>query len=282
MTQLTNNFLVPFGYGEILHEERVGGGCINDCWRLLLDSGESHFLKVNDHAPVDFFTAESKSLEALAEQSLLRIPSVLLAKENFILMEDLGVGLPNLNYWQTLGEGLASLHSCKNSNFGFLIDNYCGSTLQRNPTIQDGFEFFKEHRLMTLSSEAFDKNLIEEGDLKRIELIASNLTNWIPTQSPVLIHGDLWSGNVHCDRDGNPCLVDPATYWGWAEADLAMTELFGNFNREFYESYESVSDIEKDWRERSPLYNLYHLLNHLILFGPSYLGNIRSVIKRFT
>jgi len=113
-------------------------------------------------------------------------------------------------------------------------------------------------------------------------LIASNLTNWIPIQSPVLIHGDLWSGNVHCDRDGNPCLVDPATYWGWAEADLAMTELFGNFNREFYESYESVSDIEKDWRERSPLYNLYHLLNHLILFGPSYLGNIRSVIKRFT
>lgn len=282
MTQLANNFLVPFGYGEILHEERVGGGCINDCWRLLLDSGESHFLKVNDHAPVNFFTAESKSLEALAGQNLLRIPTVLLAKENFILMEDLGVGLPNLNYWKTLGEGLASLHSCKNSNFGFLIDNYCGSTLQRNPTIQDGFEFFKEHRLMTLSSEAFDQKLIEEGDLKRIELIASNLTNWIPIQSPVLIHGDLWSGNVHCDRYGNPCLVDPATYWGWAEADLAMTELFGNFNREFYESYESVSDIEKDWRERSPLYNLYHLLNHLILFGPSYLGNIRSVIKRFT
>ena len=137
MTQLTNNFLIPFGYGEILHEERVGGGSINECWRLLLDSGKSLFLKVNNHAPFNFFIAESKSLEALAEQDLLRIPTVLLAQENFILMEDLGVGSPNLNYWKTVGEGLASLHSCRNSNFGFSIDNYCGSTLQQNPTIQD-------------------------------------------------------------------------------------------------------------------------------------------------
>ena len=133
MTQLANNFLVPFGYGEILHEERVGGDVLMIAGDCFSTQGESHFLKVNDHAPVNFFTAESKSLEALAEQSLLRIPTVLLAKENFILMEDLGVGLPNLNYWKTLGEGLASLHSCKNSNFGFLIDNYCGSTLATKP-----------------------------------------------------------------------------------------------------------------------------------------------------
>ena len=282
MTQLTNDFLVPFGYGEILRKERVSGGCINECWRLLLDSGKSHFLKVNNHAPAEFFAAESKSLEALAKQNFLRIPTVMLAKENFILMEDLGVGSPNLSYWKTLGEGLVSLHSCQSSNFGFLIDNYCGSTLQRNPTMQDGFEFFREHRLMNLSSKAFDQKLLERGDLKRIELIASNLRNWIPIQSPVLVHGDFWSGNVHCDRDGNPCLVDPAAYWGWPESDLAMTELFGHFNQEFYESYESVSAIDKDWRERSPLYNLYHLLNHLILFGPSYLGTIRSVTHRFT
>ena len=282
MTQLKNDFLVPFGYGEIIQKKRVNGGCINECWRILLGSGKSYFLKLNNSAPTDFFVAESRSLEALTEQELLRIPNVMLAGENFILMEDLGVGSPNSDYWTTLGEGLVSLHACERSNFGFLIDNYCGSTLQRNPTIKDGFEFFKEHRLMSLVSKAFDEQLLEKGDVKQIEFIASNLANLIPAQSPVLIHGDLWSGNVHCDKNGSPCLVDPATYWGWAEAELAMTELFGSFNREFYESYESASNIEKDWRERSPLYNLYHLLNHLILFGPSYRGQIKSVTERFT
>ena len=282
MTQLRNDFLIPFGYEEIVQKSRVDGGCISECWRILLGSGKSYFLKFNNHAPADFFAAESKSLEALTEQKLLRIPTVMLTGKNFILMEDLGVGSPNSDYWKTLGEGLVSLHACKGSSFGFLIDNYCGSTLQQNPTMKDGFEFFREHRLISLATEAFDQQLLDMQDLKGIESIASNLANLIPTQSPVVIHGDLWSGNVHCDKNGRPCLVDPATYWGWAEAELAMTELFGSFNREFYESYESTSNIEKDWRERSPLYNLYHLLNHLILFGPSYLEQIKSVTGRFT
>jgi fructosamine-3-kinase len=86
---------------------------------------------------------------------------------------------------------------------------------------------------------------------------------------------------VHCDTSGNPALIDPAVYWGWPEAELAMTKLFGGFEREFYESYESCSNISNDWYSRAPLYNLYHLLNHLILFGGNYLMQIRESIKKF-
>jgi fructosamine-3-kinase len=123
--------------------------------------------------------------------------------------------------------------------------------------------------------------LLERADLNRLENIASRLSNWIPQQPPVLLHGDLWSGNVHCDAQGSPALIDPACYWGWAEAELAMTSLFGGFEPDFYTSYAECSGMDSDWPERAPLYNLYHLLNHLLLFGGSYLGSIRQICRRF-
>ena len=147
--------------------------------------------------------------------------------------------------------------------------------------MKNGYEFFGQYRLIALSSKAFEQQLLKKKELKQIEFIASNLANLIPSQKPVLIHGDLWSGNVHCDEQGNPCLVDPAAYWGWAEAELAMSELFGGFDQRFYESYESCSKVDNQWRERSQLYNLYHLLNHLIIFGTRYLGQIKLALDRF-
>jgi fructosamine-3-kinase len=116
---------------------------------------------------------------------------------------------------------------------------------------------------------------------QQLDSIATRLDRWIPAQAAVLIHGDLWSGNIHCDNRGQPALIDPACYWGWAEAELAMTTLFGGFAPAFYDAYAAASGLEADWRERASLYNLYHLLNHLLLFGGSYAQSVSAILDRY-
>ena len=270
------------GMGKVVRQESGGGGCINKSERLHLDSGLTVFLKQNSAAPVDMFQAEAIGLQALAARNAIKIPDVIHWEEDFLLIEDLGQGSTSYSFWKSLGESLAKLHSETIPQFGFSMDNYCGSTSQENTITDDGFEFFANYRILKLASSAFHRNLLERQDLTALESIAANLSQLIPPQDAVLIHGDLWSGNIHCAESGDVALIDPAVYWGWAEAELAMTDLFGGFSNQFYESYESNSNIAKDWRERIPLYNLYHLLNHLLLFGPSYLTPIRNITRKYT
>ena len=270
------------GMGNVVRRESVGGGCINKSERLHLDSGMTVFLKQNSAAPVDMFQAEAIGLQALAARNAIKIPDVIRAEQDFLLIEDLGQGSTSYSFWKSLGESLAKLHSETIPQFGFSMDNYCGSTSQENTITDDGFEFFANYRILKLASSAFHRNLLERQDLTALESIAANLSQLIPPQDAVLIHGDLWSGNIHCAESGDVALIDPAVYWGWAEAELAMTDLFGGFSNQFYESYESNSNIAKDWRERIPLYNLYHLLNHLLLFGTSYLTPIRNISRKYT
>ena len=270
------------GMGNVVRRESVGGGCINKSERLHLDSGMTVFLKQNSAAPADMFQAEAIGLQALAARNAIKIPDVIRAEQDFLLIEDLGQGSTSYSFWKSLGESLAKLHSETIPQFGFSMDNYCGSTSQENTITDDGFEFFANYRILKLASSAFHRNLLERQDLTALESIAANLSQLIPPQDAVLIHGDLWSGNIHCAESGDVALIDPAVYWGWAEAELAMTDLFGGFSNQFYESYESNSNIAKDWRERIPLYNLYHLLNHLLLFGTSYLTPIRNISRKYT
>ena len=117
--------------------------------------------------------------------------------------------------------------------------------------------------------------------MDQVERVCDRLPELIPEQAPALLHGDLWSGNVHAGPDGLPVLIDPAVYQGWPEAELAMTRLFGGFDQAFYDAYESSYPVLADWRERIPLYNLWHLLNHLSLFGRSYLQEVDSILRRY-
>lgn len=281
MTDKIQQWLLANAYGEIYREETLGGGCINAVSRIHLADGRSLILKQNPNAGNNMFAAEAAGLSALGAADALRVPEIICTEQQFLLLGDLGQGRPGSDYWEQLGIGLAKLHSTPQPQFGFAMDNYCGSTPQINSLTADGHAFFADNRIRNLARSALKRELLEHDDMQALEFIAANLSRWIPSQPPALIHGDLWSGNIHCDAHGVAALIDPAAYYGWAEAELAMTELFGGFNKRFYDSYEAHSTIDTSWRERTALYNLYHLLNHLLLFGGSYLSQIRIVTARF-
>lgn len=282
MADKVQRWLADNGLGDITSREAVTGGSINISSRLYLSQGGPVFLKQHDSAPDQMFIAEAAGLNALRQASSLRVPRVIHVEGEFLLLEDLGQGQPGKDFWEELGSGLAELHRNRQAKFGFFIDNYCGSTPQINTITDDGFEFFANFRILKLTTAAREQKLLSNATCNALAYIAENLSHWIPLQPAVLIHGDLWSGNIHCDESGRPALIDPATYWGWAEAELAMTRLFGGFSDRFYDSYMAHSGMASDWRERVPLYNLYHLLNHLLLFGSSYAVQIEDITRRFS
>ncbi|RLE00319.1 MAG: ketosamine-3-kinase, partial [Bacteroidetes bacterium] len=158
---------------------------------------------------------------------------------------------------------------------------YIGSNPQENTWLENGWEFFRDLRVMNQIKWANDRSLLDAKDIRKLENLLVQLPELIPEQPASLIHGDLWSGNLISDKGGKPALIDPAVYYGWAEADLAMTDLFGRYPEEFFKAYTEINPLEKDFRSRFPLYNIYHLLNHLNLFGKGYLSRIRSILDRY-
>jgi protein-ribulosamine 3-kinase len=269
------------GHGEITGMKFVGGGCINNGARLFTSSGKTLFLKHNPDAARDMFQREMEGLRALAEAGALRIPQAFLSGPDFLLLEDLNPAQPAESYWPEFGRGLAAIHGRESDNFGFDHDNYIGSTPQPNPWTEDGYTFFGEHRLRFQARLARHKRWLEDRDLVQIDSIIRRLPELVPEQPASLLHGDLWSGNATTGDSGEPALIDPAAHYGWPEAELGMTVLFGGFPPSFYDAYEESRPLEAGWRERLSLYNLYHLLNHLNLFGTTYLDQVRLVIRRF-
>ncbi len=270
------------GHGEPSDLRPASGGCINDGGVLTTASGARFFLKQNAAAPADMFLREAEGLQALATPEGPRVPEPLLWGPGFLLLEDLRPAPPQPGYWEAFGRRLAALHEHTNDRFGFHHDNYIGSTPQPNPWTEDGHLFFAEHRLRFQARLAHQRGLLDSSDLQRVEVLAERLPELVPEQPASLIHGDLWSGNAITGPQGEPAIIDPAAHFGWAEAELGMTALFGGFPAAFYAAYEEAHPLEPGWRARLPLYNLYHLLNHLNLFGAGYLGQVRAVLARFT
>jgi protein-ribulosamine 3-kinase len=269
------------GFGEVVSTYPVGGGCINNGMRLLTGSGRYFFVKTNHRAPEDMFEREAEGLAALLSAAGPRVPNPYIWGSDFILMEDLAPASPRPDYWTTFGRQFTGLHLSTSQMFGFSNDNYIGSTPQPNPHTQDGYTFFGEHRLIFQARLAHRQKLLPAQDLERVRSLVDRLPELIPNQPASLIHGDLWSGNAISDQDGQPAIIDPAAHYGWAEADLAMTSLFGSFPDAFYRAYQEVRPLESGFKERFPIYNLYHLLNHLNLFGTGYLGQVQSTLRRY-
>ncbi|MBW2713780.1 MAG: fructosamine kinase family protein [Deltaproteobacteria bacterium] len=284
------------GEGDIDRCESIAGGDINEAFRITTNQGTNYFLKRHANPPPQMFEVEALGLEALrnalasCEATALRVPQVFLWGASFLLLEDLHPAPKRPDYWQALGRGLAEIHNDTRTCFGFSqdhqgqsrqIDNYCGLTPQPNPRMTDGYAFFAEARLTHQATLAADKGLLTPTDLSDVENLCRRLPQLIPEQPASLIHGDLWSGNAHCGPNGEPALIDPAAHWGWAEAEIAMTRLFGGFAPGFYDAYLEVRPLDPGWERRLDLYNLYHVLNHANLFGHGYVGQARTILRKY-
>jgi protein-ribulosamine 3-kinase len=190
-------------------------------------------------------------------------------------------GSKPLDFWAQTGRGLAQLHQHSAGEFGLDHDNYIGSLNQYNQKETDWVEFFVNQRLQNQLRMCSDHGHADAGLLRMFDRLFPKLEQYFPHEPPALLHGDLWSGNYLCGNKGAAYLVDPAVYYGHREMDLAMSLLFGGFDREMYHAYHEVFPLENGWKERVDLCNLYPLLVHVNLFGGSYISQVRAILKRF-
>jgi len=248
--------------------------------RRALPDGRMAFVKVRHGVPADFFAAEARGLRALTTAAALRVPQVFAVGASGIALEDLGHGRPSLAQWQHAARALARLHAQRATRFGFESDGYCGDTPQDNRWLGDGHAFFAERRLLPQARRARDAGRLAPAHVARIEHLCVNLAAHVPARPPVLLHGDLWLGNLHACADGELALIDGgAVHYGWAAADLAMLTLFGEPPPAFFAAYEAEAGAEARWRESAWVLNLYHLLNHLNLFGSRYAAAVRHALN---
>ncbi len=270
--------------GTIDSFHAISGGCINYTGSILTKKG-SYFIKWNNSQEFpEIFQKEAKGLDLL-RMGILRVPEVIDVFEgneySCLLLENIQSAVKSKDYWTQLGEGLAFQHKIPSEIYGLEYNNYMGSLPQINSTSQNWLEFFISNRLKPQVKLARDNNLIDSKVSKDFDSLYTKLDNVLYVDPPALVHGDLWNGNIMSDNHGFPVLIDPATYYGNREVDLAMTHLFGGFEHQFYEAYRSNYPLIGDLESRIDIYNLYPLLIHLNLFGRGYLGQILSILKRF-
>lgn len=222
------------------------------------------------------FEAEAEGLRELAQAGELRVPQVLDCGidggQSFIALEFLALSRPDAVAERLCGERLAALHRHTRDRYGWHRDNTIGATPQHNAQSDDWVGFFREHRLgfqLDLARRNGYAGELEVPGARLREKLPELFEGYVPEAS--LLHGDLWAGNWGA-VDGEPTIFDPAVYYGDRETDIAMTRLFGGFGRRFYDAYQASWPMAAGWERRQSLYQLYHVLNHLNLFGRSYLA----------
>lgn len=260
----------------------VGGGCVAKTFQVNTEAGNSYFVKTGMHNPKALL-CEANGLKALAETGTIHIPKVFFVNEAFLVLEYVQQGTQAPNFFENFGKQLALLHKKTATEFGFFEDNYIGNTPQINTWTTYWETFYSEHRLR------YQLDLLNLQGLltKPLSVFYSNLEEIVvevftgSEEPPALLHGDLWAGNYMTNSEGKVCIFDPAVYYGHREAELAMTRLFGGFSTAFYESYQNTYPLKKDWKKRESLYRLYHILNHVNLFGSSYLQSAEAIIENY-
>lgn len=278
---------------KVESRHHVSGGDINEAYGLLLSDGSHIFMKSNRGKNEAFFAAEASGLSAIAQTNTIGTPHIFCTgKEGsgegyaFLLMEFVEEGRRIPDYWTVFAKQLAAMHQADtsgmgvNGKYGFIQDNFIGERNQVNRAEQSWISFFRDCRLRPQFRSA--ASYFDSAWQKKVEKLLERLEELlVEPEHPALIHGDLWSGNFITGSDGKAWLIDPAVYVGHAEADLAMTELFGGFSPTFYQEYRKAFPMQPGYENRRDIYNLYHLLNHLNMFGSAYLSSVKRIVEKY-
>lgn len=270
---------------QVLAARPVGGGCINHAFVLEGRDGERFFVKTNAVERLAMFEAEAEGLAALrASSGGPRVPEPVCSGTHggqaYLILECIEFGPTSAKAQERLGSQLAALHRVTAPRFGWHRDNTIGATPQPNGWTSDWIVFLRERRLgyqlRLAERNGYGGRLLRDGE--RLLGALERFFDRLPV--PSLLHGDLWGGNSGMDRQGRPVIFDPAVYYGDREADVAMTELFGGYAAGFYAAYRGAWPLDPGYRVRRTLYNLYHVLNHLNLFGAAYRAQAENMLSQ--
>lgn len=270
----------------ISEKTTLSGGDINQAFRIQF-GGQNYFCKFNSHIPHDFFLVEARALDMMLLVNKIHCPKPITVgtsgRFHYLVLQY--IPLQSTGNIECLGRQLAQFHKASiNHNpvkgyYGFDGNNYIGTTPQQNKPTVNWCDFWIEQRikpqLRIAKSSGYTRQLV-----KNSSALYRGIHDILVVHQPVsvMVHGDLWSGNKSFDENGDPVIYDPALYFGDREVDLALSELFGGFGRGFYRSYDECWALPPGQPQRKDLYNLYHLLNHLNLFGAAYLEGCRRII----
>jgi len=281
LQSIQNGLGASLGETGDLHWARdLSGGDINQA-ALIESKDKKWFVKYRNDVPEGIFEEEARALAVLSAAECIRVPAAIAWGEDgstaWLVLEHLEI--TSSGPASLLGEQLAALHDVSSDSFGWSHSNYIGTTPQLNRRSDNWVEFWRDCRLrpqLTMAWEAgFRSRLLDRG-----ERLLASLDQLMHDHRPAasLLHGDLWAGNKAYTPAGQPVIFDPASYYGDRETDIAMTELFGGFDAEFYAAYKTHSPLPDGYPLRRDLYKLYHVLNHLNLFGAAYLSHSENII----
>ena len=279
------SFLSQKLQNPVLQIKSVGGGCINQSYKITT-ADKYFFCKLNSASKFPhLFEKEKNGLELIQKHNVIKTPGIIdssiIGNEQILTLEWIEEGNRKDEFWKTFGQQLAALHQISTEEFGLKEDNYMGSVPQINRQEKNWVLFFRANRLEPLVKLCVNKNLLQPKHQEQFEILYQRLLQIFDNEKPALIHGDLWSGNYMCDKKGMPVLIDPAVYFGHRSVDLAMTTLFGDFHKSFYQAYHHYFPLPENYREQWNACNLYPLLIHLYLFGKSYLSKIEQTLDQF-
>ncbi|MEI3604165.1 fructosamine kinase family protein [Pseudogracilibacillus sp. SE30717A] len=264
--------------------KKIKGGSINEAYYIQTVDAE-FFMKFHLNSPKGFFKSEATGLRIIKETGRISVPNFLSYSDQpgkaFLLLEWIE-GKKTDDTETVLGQKLAHLHQCFGRMHGFQNDTYIGLLPQPNELNANWLEYYKEYRLGSQINQGIEKGLIKDQRRVRLEKLMEQLEKYIPSfVEPSHLHGDLYSGNWIVGPGGEPFIVDPSFLYGDRHFEMAYTELFGGFSSKFYDAYDEIYPLRKDYDDIKPLYQLYYLLAHLNLFGESYGENVDSILSRY-